>query len=125
MNSKEYLIEASNTDTLDYPGVIKRLSISPMLAHAIMGIVTEAGELEDAYKKWVIYNKEIDPVNLKEELGDLEWYIALLMRYLDTNHEEIWEMNIRKLRIRYPHKFTEFDTLNRNLEIERQSLESK
>ena len=47
------------------------------VAHALRGIVTEVGELVDAYKKHLYYGKELDVVNIKEEIGDCFWYIAL------------------------------------------------
>jgi NTP pyrophosphatase (non-canonical NTP hydrolase) len=44
------------------------------LYHMLVGMVGETGELIDAIKKGVIYNKDIDTVNLIEELGDFEFY---------------------------------------------------
>lgn len=44
------------------------------LQHAAMGMITEAGELIDAVKRQMIYGKDIDAVNLKEEVGDCLWY---------------------------------------------------
>jgi len=44
--------------------------------------------------------------NLVEELGDLHWYLALLMttqeRITGVNWETVLELNIAKLRKRYP-----------------------
>lgn len=94
------------------------------LLHAAMGISTEAGELMDAFKRKMFYGKELDVVNLKEEMGDIMWYMAILMRELDLDFHEILQLNIDKLRARFPDKFTEFDALNRNLDKERKILES-
>ena len=93
------------------------------LLHAAMGISTEAGELMDQFKRHIFYGKELDVVNIKEEMGDLMWYMAILMRELDLNFEEILQLNIDKLRARFPQKFTEEDALNRNLDKERSILE--
>lgn len=93
------------------------------LLHAAMGISTEAGELMDAFKRKIFYGKELDVVNLKEEVGDIMWYIAILLRELDLDFEELLQLNIDKLRARFPDKFTEFDALNRDLDKERQILE--
>jgi hypothetical protein len=43
--------------------------------HHATGISGEAGELLDAIKKVMIYNKPLDRENVIEELGDLEWYM--------------------------------------------------
>jgi NTP pyrophosphatase (non-canonical NTP hydrolase) len=91
--------------------------------HMAMGMVTEAGELIDVYKKNLAYKKEIDYVNLKEELGDILWYIANLCNINDWDIEDVLEININKLKVRYPEKFTQENAINRNLEEERKTLE--
>ena len=93
------------------------------LLHAGMGIATEAGEFLDALKKSIFYGKELDRVNLKEELGDLLWYIAIAMDELGTNFETEMERNIKKLKARYPEKFTQEHAEYRDLETERKILE--
>lgn len=45
--------------------------------HATAGLVTETGEIFDAYKKHMIYGKPLDTVNVLEEVGDLMWYLNL------------------------------------------------
>jgi NTP pyrophosphatase (non-canonical NTP hydrolase) len=80
------------------------------LMHAAMGMVTESGEFIDALKKLTIYGKPLDKVNLVEELGDLQWYIALACRALD---------------VRFPDKFTSEQALTRDLDAERGALEGK
>lgn len=93
------------------------------ILHAGLGIATESGELLDAIKRYAFYGNELDIYNLKEELGDLCWYMSLMLAELDLEWEEVWEANIEKLKIRYPEGFTEEKALNRNLEEERKSLE--
>lgn len=93
------------------------------LLHAAMGISTESGELMDAFKRKIFYGKDLDVVNVKEEIGDLMWYVAILLRELDLDFEELLQINIDKLKARYPEKFTEENALNRDLDKERQILE--
>ena len=52
---------------------------SPVLNlwHANVGMVTEVGELSDAYKRRDVYGKVFDKVNAIEELGDIFWYLNL------------------------------------------------
>jgi NTP pyrophosphatase (non-canonical NTP hydrolase) len=71
------------------------------LWHAATGIVGEAGELIDAVKKHVIYNKPIDIQNVIEELGDLEFYMEQIRQGLDITRDETLEANIAKLAKRY------------------------
>jgi NTP pyrophosphatase (non-canonical NTP hydrolase) len=47
------------------------------LHHAGDGIFTEAGELVDALKRFDVYGKAFDVVNIREEVGDAMWYVAL------------------------------------------------
>ena len=77
------------------------------LLHATLGIAGESGEIVDAVKKHVIYNKELDIVNMREEIGDVMWYIALVCRTLEFDLEEILQENINKLMTRYPEKYTD------------------
>jgi NTP pyrophosphatase (non-canonical NTP hydrolase) len=91
--------------------------------HMAMGLVTEAGEFMDVYKRKLAYKKDIDYVNLKEELGDILWYIANFCNINDWSIEELMDININKLRVRFPEKFTQDNALNRNLEEERKTLE--
>jgi len=127
MNNQEYNEAARQTDTRDYQGVATRVveAHTLMILHALMGITTECGELMDQLKKHLIYAKPLDLVNIMEEDGDLRWYLALLEFACNYTADQSQERNIEKLRARFPNKFTEFDALNRNLNIERKILEGK
>lgn len=93
--------------------------------HGVVGIATESGELLELLQNFLnpAISQEIDIANLKEELGDLFWYIALLANAFGFTFEEIQQTNIEKLRQRFPEKFTEELAINRNLEAERKILE--
>lgn len=95
------------------------------LLHAMIGLCTEGGEIQDQIKKHIFYGKDIDKVNLVEELGDLMWYVAIAADTLGVSLEEIMERNNAKLEARYGKVFTEQAALVRNLEKEREILEKK
>ena len=88
------------------------------LLHAIIGITTEAGELVEA-----LLEQKLDKVNVMEELGDVMWYVAIACHTLDIDPTEMLQINIDKLRKRFPNKFTEYDADNRDLDAERDILE--
>ena len=69
--------------------------------HMAIGVSGEAGELLDAVKKYVIYNKVLDRVNVVEELGDLEFYMEGLRQGLGITREETILANVAKLGVRY------------------------
>ena len=93
------------------------------LFHIALGISGESGEVSDAIKKALIYGGELDHTNVQEELGDLMWYIARYCYIYGTSLENIMTMNINKLQIRFPNKFTTDDALTRDLGAERKDLE--
>lgn len=55
--------------------------------HASLGLSTELGELLDIYKRNIFYKKPLDLVHIKEELGDIMWYLAILYREFEINPE--------------------------------------
>ena len=98
MNPKDYVKECLVTEARDMGPVLERLQNlgTVRLIHAMIGLCTETGEFQDALKKHIFYGKEIDKVNLKEELGDLCWYISIALDELGLSFEEIMQTNIDK-----------------------------
>ena len=93
------------------------------LLHGAMGLCTEAGEFQDALKRYIFYGSDLDVSNLKEECGDIAWYLAEIMNALGLSFEDVLRLNCEKLRRRYPEKFTNIDAVNRDLEAERKVFE--
>lgn len=76
------------------------------LIHAAMGIAGEAGELLDAVKKHVVYDKELNMGNIIEELGDMEFYMEALRTKLNLTRELTLRDNICKLTTRYGQSYS-------------------
>ena len=75
------------------------------LLTAALGICAEGGEFTEVVKKIVFQGKPVNEENLfhmKRELGDIMWYMAQACMALNTNFNEILEMNVEKLSSRYP-----------------------
>jgi len=84
------------------------------LIHMAVGVSGEAGELLDAVKKHVIYNKDIDRSNIVEELGDIEFYMERMRQICEITREETIAANINKLGKRYEGlKYTDQAAQNR------------
>jgi len=116
MNNKTYLKEAQSSNDLEYKEVIERLQDHHNVRrlHAEIGISSEAGEISGAIKKSIFYGQELNIENIKEECGDLLWYMAILLNEIGSSFDEVMEQNIIKLKKRYPSgKFTEKDALER------------
>lgn len=71
------------------------------LLHGAVGVSGEAGELLDAAKKYWAYGKPLDVVNVIEELGDIEFYAALVRMLLNLTREQVLAANVEKLSDRY------------------------
>ena len=71
------------------------------LFHLVLGLVGETGEIAEKFKKWVrdddSEEDKIDVEDLKKELGDVLWYVAVLADYFQINLEAVAETNIQKL----------------------------
>lgn len=107
------------------PEVVEGFSIDGLngnVVHAIYGLCTEAGEISEALIR-AAKTGHFDEVNLKEEAGDLLWYLAMLFRELDTDFDTVATTNINKLKARFPEKFTQDKAYNRDLSSEREILE--
>lgn len=78
------------------------------LWHAGTGAAGEAGELLDAIKKHVAYNRDIDRENVIEELGDLEFYMQAIRRNLGISRTETLTATYNKLMgKRYPNGYSD------------------
>ena len=93
------------------------------LLHAILGKMSETGELADMLKKHIIYGKAFDSINTMEEVGDDSWYSSLALAAIKVSVEQSMQANIAKLKTRYGDKFTAHAALNRDLDAERATLE--
>ena len=127
MNSKQYIKDATRTESTNFNAMNDRLNDDGLkrLLHAGIGLSTEAGEFLDALKKHIFYGKELDKVNLAEEMGDLFWYMAIVADELGFEFEEVMEKNIAKLKARYGEKFTEEAAEKRDLNREREILDTQ
>lgn len=126
METQEYINNAIRTEARDFKAIGERLQSveNQRLLHGGIGLATEAGEFLDALKKHIFYGKEVDKVNLREEMGDIFWYCAIIADQLDVDFKDVMERNITKLKARYGDKFTESKANTRDLKTEREILEN-
>lgn len=96
------------------------------IIHACFGMCGEAGEIIDYVKKGVFYGKDMDTRHLVEEVGDLMWYINLLVFDLGVTWDEVLTTNIKKLEARYPDaKFNADHAINRDKEAEQAAMKGQ
>jgi NTP pyrophosphatase (non-canonical NTP hydrolase) len=109
----EFVRQTTSPASSNYADLISRLSQLevefdadvPRLMTAALGMTAEAGEFTEVVKKIFLQGKPYNEENvfhLKRELGDICWYLAQACMALDTNFEEVLQMNFDKLSARYP-----------------------
>ena len=82
----------------------KGLPVERLLTAAV-GMSAESGEFTEVVKKMIFQGKPVNEENIfhmKRELGDIMWYVAQACMALGTSIDEIIEMNVDKLKSRYP-----------------------
>jgi NTP pyrophosphatase (non-canonical NTP hydrolase) len=77
----------------------------PRLLNGLMGLCGESGEAIDILKKCLFQGHGLDKDHLAKELGDVAWYLAVSADALGYDLETILQMNVNKLRARYPDGF--------------------
>ena len=88
-------------------------------------LISSIADLNDLVKKFVAYNRPIEKSVELEAIYDIYSSLNLLEEVYKLNGAELRAANIEKLRVRYPHKFTEEAAINRDIDKERQTLENK
>lgn len=106
MTLSEYQHDAART-------INPNLNKKEVLNHSLFEMCSELGEVHGIYQK-VFQGHKIKTEHLKEEIGDLLWGIAELCTVNSFDLDEIAELNIKKLKNRYPEGFEEERSLNRD-----------
>ena len=71
-----------------------------------LGLAGESGELLDLFKKWIFHRKPLEEEHAKKELGDVMWYVAEIAHSMGWDLDEVMQMNVDKLKARYPQGFS-------------------
>lgn len=79
---------------------------SSELMRACTGAMVFAGQFADGVKKHTHHKHDLDKLKAAKEIGDVMWYCALAADQLGMTLEEVCQLNITKLAIRFPDGFT-------------------
>jgi hypothetical protein len=130
MNFKEYIGLAIKTESCDINEIYDRLGNENLvrMLHASLGMVTEVTEFFESLDK-------CDSINIKEEIGDLFWYIAVSFHAARKEFPDIvmpydgliWlGMDIDKTKKKLLSSISEFvDIIKRTIYYDAYCLESK
>ena len=106
MTGNEYQKLASRT-------ISDKMTPADQEFHALHGMVGEIGELHSIYQKRYQGHLEETDEHRKKELGDLLWFVAEYCTACGWSLEEVMQLNIDKLKARYPEGFTTDKSLHR------------
>lgn len=99
MTGNEYQALAMRTSNKD-------LCHDDHLLNGVLGLCGESGEVADLVKKWFMQGHNFDYKHLAKELGDVLWYVAETATSIGYDLDTIMQMNIDKLKERYPAGFS-------------------
>ena len=83
-----------------------------MLYHGVFGLNSEAGEVAGILQK-TYQGHCMNEEHVKKELGDCLWMIAEICESFGFGMDEVMQLNIDKLKERYPEGFDAEHSLNR------------
>ena len=107
MTINEYQAAALRTAQTD-----KLLAID-LLINSALGLCGESGEVADLVKKHRFQGHDLDFDHIAKELGDIAWYLAVGAYSIGYDLEKILQMNVDKLKARYPNGFSADRSLHR------------
>ena len=105
MQMNEYQALAART-------INQKLDSLQMSYHALHGLSGEVGEIHSLYQK-TYQGHEFTEEHMKKEFGDLLWFMAEYCTAMGWTLEDVAQMNIDKLKARYPEGFDAEKSLHR------------
>lgn len=91
----------------------KDLQPDQLLLNGLMGLNGESGECIDILKKHLFQGHALDAEHMAKELGDVAWYLAVSANAIGYDLETVMQMNVNKLKARYPDGFDTEHSLHR------------
>lgn len=90
----------------------KELTQEELKLHALFGLASEVGELQGLFQK-AYQGHPLDESHAQKELSDVMWFVAEICTAMGWNLSEIMELNIEKLKARYPEGFDPNKSMSR------------
>ena len=107
MTINEYQTAALRTAQTD------KLTARELLLNSVLGLCGESGEVADLLKKYHFQGHNLDLDHVAKEFGDIAWYLAVGAYSIGYDLEKILQMNVDKLKARYPDGFSVDRSLHR------------
>lgn len=105
MRANEYQVLAARTINHD-------LMIWQQELHALHGMSAEVGEIHSICQK-MYQGHDFNEEHMKKEVGDLLWFVAEYCTAHEWKLEDVMQLNIDKLKARFPEGFDAEHSLHR------------
>ena len=116
-------LEFRQSDLHDYYCLDHLPAADKDITHMILGVIGEGGELATALLG-MMDGRALDKSNVKEEIGDILWYLQGLATACGFSLSDCFNTNVAKLMKRYPDaQFSSDRAENRDLDGERKVIE--
>ena len=89
----------------EYQKEALRTACGAVIENGVLGLCGESGECADIVKKHLFQGHDLNKEHLAKELGDVAWYLAVSAYAIGYDLETVMQMNVDKLRNRYPDGF--------------------
>lgn len=116
MDAYEYQELAMRTNDRKHTERLRKIlddGMTAQLLNGCLGLSGEVGEFNDMIKKVVFHEATAYVDHLEKELGDIMWYIALICDAFGFDLDHVMQLNIEKLKARYPDGFDVDKSANR------------
>jgi NTP pyrophosphatase (non-canonical NTP hydrolase) len=107
MNLSEYQQIAKQTAKKDFKSPTEEIMCWGL------GISGEGGDVASCIKKTFAHNKDVKD-GIKENLGDMLWYAAMICNFFEWNMDDVLKENVEKLKERFPNGFN-YNSVQRDM----------
>ena len=78
-----------------------------------LGVSGEAGDVASCIKKTFAHKKDVRE-GIRENLGDMLWYGAMICNFFEWSLKDVLEENVDKLKKRFPEGF-DYESVSRDM----------
>lgn len=73
-----------------------------VLTNLSLGLASDTGQVIDMIKRYTFQGSDLNKDDLKDELGDVLWYLSQIALWADIPFEDVAQSNLETLAKRYP-----------------------
>lgn len=117
ISNLERLMGNNDQNLIAFKGKIKSIDIGDAIVNA--------SNLLDIYKKGIYYNKQVNYIEVTDVLELIKDFVSKAAKLNEKPMHTVLSVNINKLRLRFPNKFTEKDAIERDTDAEYKLMQNQ